>query len=81
MSTIKARYRVKNSNNEYDIVHFETTADQVFFEDGKTLEDIIKDMNIPNLDNYYTKDDIDKSLNGINDNITEIANVSTLMSF
>ena len=30
---IKTKYRIKNSNNEYDILHFQTSADQVITND------------------------------------------------
>lgn len=36
---INGKYRVKNSQNEYDIVHLETSASQVKFSDGKTFQD------------------------------------------
>lgn len=39
MAVIKGKYRVKNSQNEYDIVYLETIASQVKFEDGKTFQE------------------------------------------
>ena len=34
-----ARYKIKNGSGSYDIIHFETSASQVKFADGKTFQD------------------------------------------
>lgn len=39
MTILKGKYRVKNSENGYDIVHLETSASQVKFDDGKSFQD------------------------------------------
>ena len=39
----KARYKVKNGGGSYDIVHFETSADQVKFDDGSTFQQLYKE--------------------------------------
>ena len=30
---IKTKYRIKNSNGKYDVIHFQTSADQVITND------------------------------------------------
>jgi len=40
---INGKYRVKNSQNDYDIVYLETSASQVKFSDGKTFQDKLND--------------------------------------
>ena len=39
MTILKGKYRVKNSENGYDVVHLETSASQVKFNDGKSFQD------------------------------------------
>ena len=39
MAILNGKYRVKNSQNEYDIIHLETSANQVIFADGETFQD------------------------------------------
>ena len=38
MAILNGKYRVKNSQNNYDIVYLETGANQVKFDDGKTFQ-------------------------------------------
>ena len=63
-NVINGKYRVKNSQNNYDVVHLETSAEQVKFEDGETLQE--------KLSNFATADDIHSHDNKeILDSITE----------
>ena len=39
MATFNGKYKVKNSQNSYDIIHLETSANQVKFEDGSNFQD------------------------------------------
>ena len=39
MAILNGKYRVKNSQNNYDVIYFETSASQVKFDDGDTFQD------------------------------------------
>ena len=39
MAILKGKYRVKNSQNNYDTIHLETSASQVKFDDGTTFQE------------------------------------------
>ena len=39
MAILNGKYKVKNSQNSYDVVHLETSASQVKFDDGKTFQE------------------------------------------
>lgn len=39
MAILNGKYKVKNSKNSYDVIHLETSANQVIFNDGKTFQE------------------------------------------
>lgn len=53
MAILNGKYKVKNSQNSYDIVHLETSASQVKFDDGKTFQEKI-DETIANVEGYLS---------------------------
>ena len=54
MSTKNAKYRVKNANGEYEVVHLETSASQVKFNDGKTFQDKLDEGTLKGEDGLTT---------------------------
>jgi len=75
MAILNGKYKVKNSQNSYDVVHLETSANQVKFDDGSNVKEKINEVNNNiSLGVQTSKSYTDNSLNNIIDS-TELDNI------
>lgn len=75
MAILNGKYKVKNSQNSYDVVHLETSANQVKFDDGSNVKEKINEVNNNiSLGVQTSKSYTDNSLDNIIDSV-ELDNI------